>query len=229
MSSSIFILLTVSFKAVPCKPSLFARLSDTQELLQVVSHKTNAVFIAPEELVSFNFLTWMRPLTSVTEDKVVVLLGCRWPVVDLLVPAFDFEVLMLLFVEGLAGKTLSAPWSKVLWELLQPTFPHLRGPLHWLNRNKWCLSRKQEKQSFASASTPCSLRRGLFLKDTAFPQPVAAFAYNSTSDWCWRRTLLLLKITLVLRICSKCPRINFCSCYWVDGILSPRFSCRILH
>ena len=27
-----------------------------------------------------------------------------------------------------------------------------------------------------------SLRGGLFLKDTAFPQPVAAFAYNATRD-----------------------------------------------
>ena len=63
---------------------------------------------------------------------------------------FDFEVLMLLFVEGLAGKTLSVPLSKVLWELLQPSFLHLGGLGLCLNM---CLSRKQEKQSFASATT----------------------------------------------------------------------------
>ena len=48
MSSSVFIPLMVSFSAVPCKPSLAARLSDTQELLQAVSHKTNAVVPVPE-------------------------------------------------------------------------------------------------------------------------------------------------------------------------------------
>ena len=38
----------------------------------------------------------------------------------------------------------------MLWELLQPSFLHLRGILHHLNI---CLSRKQEKQSFALAAT----------------------------------------------------------------------------
>ena len=93
-----------SFNAVPCKPSLGAWLSDTQESLQAVLHKTNAVVLVPEELVSFSSVTWRSPLTSVTEDKVVVLLGCCWPVGCLLVPAFDFKLLMLL-LEGLAGKT----------------------------------------------------------------------------------------------------------------------------
>ena len=150
ISSSVFIPLTVSFNAVTCKPSQSARLSDTQELLQAVSHKTNAVVLVPEELVSFSSVTWRRPLTSVTEDKVVVLLSCCWAVDGLLVPVFDFEVLMLVFVEGLAGKTLYAPWNKVLWELLQPSFLYLQGLGHCLNM---CLSRKQEKQSFASAKT----------------------------------------------------------------------------
>ena len=57
MSSSVFIPLTVSFKAVPCKQSLSTRLSDTQELLQAVLHKTNAVVLVPEEIVSFNSVT----------------------------------------------------------------------------------------------------------------------------------------------------------------------------
>ena len=57
MSSSVFIPLMVSFNAVPYKPSLAARLSDTQELLQAVSHKTNAVVLVPEELVSFSSVT----------------------------------------------------------------------------------------------------------------------------------------------------------------------------
>ena len=36
------------FNALPCRPSLAARLSDTQELLQAVSHKTNAIVLVPE-------------------------------------------------------------------------------------------------------------------------------------------------------------------------------------
>ena len=144
MSSSVFIPLTVSFNAIPCKPSIAARLSDTQELPQAVSHKTNAVVLLPEKLVKFSSAIWRRPLTSVTDDKVVVVLGCSWPLAGLLVPPFDFEVLMLLFVEALDGKAFSAPWSEMLWKLLQPSFLPLRGLLHCLNL---CLSSNQDKQS----------------------------------------------------------------------------------
>ena len=57
MSSSVFLPLTVSFNAVPCKPSLAATISDTQDVEQVVSHKTNAVVLLPEELVRFSSVT----------------------------------------------------------------------------------------------------------------------------------------------------------------------------
>ena len=92
---TVFMHLTVSFNAVPCEPSLAARLSDTQELLQAVSHKTNAVVLVREELLSLSSFTWRSPLTSVTEIKVVGLLGCCWPVFCLLVPTFGFDLLML--------------------------------------------------------------------------------------------------------------------------------------
>ena len=91
MSSSVFIPLVVSFNAVlKCgfNPSLFERLSATQELLQALSHKTNVVVLVPEELVSFSSVTLGSPLTSKTEDKVIALLGFCRPVVGLLVPAF---------------------------------------------------------------------------------------------------------------------------------------------
>ena len=228
MSSSVFIPLTVSFNAVPCKPSLAARLSDTQELLQAVSHKTNAVVLVPEELVSFSSVTWRRPLTSVTEDKVVVLLGCCWPVDGLLVPAFDFEVSMLLFVEGLAGKTLSAPWSKVLWELLQPSFLHLRGLGHCLNM---CLSRRQEKHSFASATT-LALCVGVFSLKTRhshnrwLPLHTMQLEIDVDGDLCCGLGLLFCCVFAANAFEAWS---NFWSCYWVVGILSPCFSCGILH
>ena len=148
MISSVFIPLTVSFNVVPCRPSLAARLSDTQEALQALPHITNAVVLVPEELLGFSSVNWKSPLKSMTKDKVVVLFGCCWPIVGLLVPAFDFELLMLLF-EGLTGEFFSSPWSKVLWELLQPSFLYLRGLGHCLNM---CISPKHEKQSFASAT-----------------------------------------------------------------------------
>ena len=94
-------------------------------------------------------MTWRRPLTSVTEDKVVVLLGCCWPV-DALCTCVWLRSIDVVVCWGFSWKTLSAPWSKVLWELLQPSLLHLRGLLPCLNK---CLSRKQEKQSYASAMT----------------------------------------------------------------------------
>ena len=148
MSFSVFIPLTVSFKAEPCKPSLSARLSDTQELLQAVSHKAKALVLAPKDLVSFNSVTWRKPLTSVTDDKVFVLFCCWRPVAGLLAPAFDFKFLKLLFVEGLAGKILSAPWCKVLLELL-----HLSYIYGTFALPEYMLITQQEKQSFASATT----------------------------------------------------------------------------
>ena len=69
---------------------------------------------------------------------------------------------MLLFVEGLAGRTLSVPWIKVLWELLEPSFLYLQGLEHCLNMY---LSRKQEKLSFASA-TNLALCVGVFSSKT---------------------------------------------------------------
>ena len=57
MSSSVFTPLMVIFNAVPCKPSLSARRTDTQKILQAVSLKTSDVVLAQEELVKFSFVT----------------------------------------------------------------------------------------------------------------------------------------------------------------------------
>ena len=122
----------------------------------------------------------------------VVLLGCCWPVVGLLLPEFDFELVMLIF-KGLAGKTFSAPWSKVLWELLGQSFLHLRGLGHCLNM---CLSRKQKKQLCFSHDLG-SLRRSLFLKYTTLPKPMTALAYDSAGDSCWVSTVAVFENSFV--------------------------------
>ena len=73
-TSSVLIHLTIYFSALPCKPSLSARLPATLKILEAVSYKTKALVSKPDELTKCNSDTWRSPLTSVTDDIVVVLL-----------------------------------------------------------------------------------------------------------------------------------------------------------
>ena len=180
------------FSAIPCKPSLSERLPATQELLLEVSHKTKALVSKPDELNNCNSVTWRCPLTSVTDDIVVVLLDGCWQLVALLWAVLPEGWIALGFVDCFGRRKLSVAFNVLLCELLLPSARHFLCWGHWRNV---CLSRKHEKKSLLSA-TNLALWVGVFsLKTQNSHCPWSPLPNNAWISVCWRRKTAFVSLS----------------------------------